>query len=268
MSLESNSVKPIVIVEPKLSETSSPYTVSIDEEGIGNLLGSMGFNEEQIQHQRIFIKRRHRVDHVMNLIGLEHGGTYNRFTGAITVFTEPAWKTYRFTMQEAERISKGDSDILSNWVLNKVQRKVLHTKRLVLYLNQYPPEHTLPVVSRLVLSGLNRYTSSILAHEANHARKGFLADQSTVIWASSGITVGTITPLAIESFFHPNIPVMPITIASMLVCSAIGYGIGYKRDPDEKDGNLAMAETMKDLRYRSLISIHPNIDNPFPSFNP
>lgn len=261
-----------------------PYNITIDQQGVADLLLMQGVREEDLARVKIKVQGQASSVDKESALGLDMLGKYNNITNNLTLYTDPILKTMRKeTDKKLKQIDKNRNDgneevQVENGVMNESETEDLtntfpffvSSKRLDLYLTIAPRERARKIVERLAQLATERQINSVLDHETSHAsdnltKKHRMSDAKTILKdtlkvgaVSVGLTQGIILLLNHANIIEGDSPrfIISAILASggTLSLNILDYGT--------KTGEKRAFEFEKKHRGQyKIISFSPKIPN-------
>ncbi|MEK7186333.1 MAG: hypothetical protein AAB675_03135 [Patescibacteria group bacterium] len=140
----------------RIRHQDTPYSISVDSEGIVGLLTNESVSKEDISRLKIRINSNLQED----AGGIEYDDPNNI---EISVDAEEPWSQFDGALTEARDIQRGKK------VKPRSIQKLLYTKKLPAYLKAAPKERGYKTASKLISNGASRELNGTLIHELRHA---------------------------------------------------------------------------------------------------
>lgn len=246
----SANVYPVINYSVDLRNPSLPYKVNVDGQKCGELLQAFGMRDNQIQSVELFIERGQAVidSSILNgdkmLKGFRFGSGESSYSWSkdgpvpigtlITLPVDWAWHVYCWNTEQIKHFTNSSKEIGLK-LFNPKPGNVLplfFTRRLEEYLKKLPREEKergIQFADKLLLKGVSRFLSCVLAHEIKHALD-FQGQQLNLfdLWLS-------------------------------LLMSSLKYaGLNLDRiNPSERRARKFSKEINKNPNYRFLVTIMP-----------
>jgi len=147
-------VQPRIIYEEVLN--TAPYTVSVDQDFLGQILLDQGWGNEDISGLEVLVKRG--GDYAVEL------GKYDSERHQVRFNTQWLWNHYHKATELAEKLSLGELRPNSNQF-----KDLLTTKRLSNYLSVAPRGRGLTFANKLFQQAVERRLNRLVLHEFGHA---------------------------------------------------------------------------------------------------
>jgi hypothetical protein len=260
---QSNPIPPNIEIDENIISPDCPYDVSVNQQGIAELLKMTGVPEEQIPAITIILKKQSPKEE-KNLMGFYYRAPNNK--SIITLYTDNLYSRFPIIGKARgvfyQRARQKNNPHLSN---KNLFPELVSGKRFTAYLNVVPEERGIKMAERLQAIAASRSAVEGLAHEGVHARRYITGTRKEgrgrriLARASAGgaMAVPLTLELATMNALGARIDIIPVLIAisasSVTTAKFFGEDAYYRYfDQEEKEARAFGKEIAKNPRYKFI----------------